>query len=292
MAWCAALAKLHDTKLMPGVLIGLGLSVWSFYMLDRLIDHYALDAHAAERRQAFSKSPQWMLLISIVLAWLAVAWLALWQIPMGLMWECVGLGLLLLLYLAVIHSGGKHWMSATLVPTASVLVLLATDHWPLSPGFQMLSLGLTLLLLTFNFFGHLRQQMSSKMVKDVMGGMLFALGCTAWTRFTQDGADAMAATLEFWLLGCLFVVNLTGLSSPQIQGRWLALGLGSVGGVWVLVLMQEMPADLGYVAQSCALGFVLMLLLLSKRRSFTPDSYRVCIDLAVLVPVFHLWLRA
>lgn len=277
---------------MPGVLIGLGLSVWSFYMLDRLIDHYALDAHAVERRQAFSKSPQWTLLISIVLAWLAVAWLALWQIPMGLMWECVGLGLLLLLYLAVIHSGGKHWMSTIWVPVVSVLVLLATDHWPLSPGFQMLSLGLTLMLLVFNFFGHLRQQMSSTMVKDVMGGMLFALGCTAWNRFTQDGADSMASILELWLLSCLFVVNLTGLSSPQIQGRWLALGLGSVGGVWALVMVQEMPADLGYVAESCALGFVLMLLLLSKRRCFTPDSYRVCIDLAVLVPVFYLWFRA
>jgi hypothetical protein len=291
MAWCAALAHLHDAPLMPGVLIGLGLSVWIFYLLDRLVDDLRPEAGTAQRRQAFLQRWKVVLIIAIVTGSALVAWLALWLVPQGLMWECVSLGILMMLYLAVIQSGGKHWTHVLLIPLASPLALVMTHSWPLPPAFQFLATGLILLILLLNLFSHLRQQMGSMIVKDVMGGMLFALGCTAWARFIQASGEGLNSTLELWLLGCLFIGNLTGLSSREAQSRWLALGFGSVVGVLALVMMQPLSASLGILAEACGIGLLLMLFLIPMRRTLSDDAYRVWIDLAVLAPALYLWIR-
>lgn len=292
MAWCAALARLHDAKLMPGVLIGLGLSVWCFYVLDRFLDPCSGRGQLIEARQDFLLRWQVALIPLIIVGLGILAWLALWIVPQGLMWECLGLAILMLLYLAVIHSGGSQWFHQLLLPLTSLPALFMTHYWPLSPAFQVLATALMLILLVMNFFSHLRQQMSSVMVKDVMGGMLFALGCNAWTRFSQASGEGLASTLELWLLGCLFIGNLTGLSSREVQGRWLALGLGSVAGVMALCMTQSLPASLWVVAEASGIGLLLMLLLMGKRRSSSAEAYRVWIDLAVLAPALHLWIRA
>lgn len=292
MAWCAALARLHDAKLMPGVLMGLGLSVWCFYVSDRFLDHSTGRGQMSESRQDFLLRWKVVLLPLIIVGLCIVAWAALWLVPQGLLWECLGLAILMLLYLAVIHSGGSQWFHQLLLPLTSLPALFMTHYWPLSPAFQLLATTLILMLLVMNFFSHLRQQMSSVTVKDVMGGILFALGCTAWTRFSQASGEGLASTLELLLLGCLFIGNLTGLSSREVQGRWLALGLGSVVGVMALFMTQLLPHSLWIVAEASGIGLLLMLLLMAKRHSMSAEAYRVWIDLAVLAPAFHLWIRA
>ncbi len=293
MAWCAALAKLHDARLMPGVLPGLGLSVWIFYVLDRLMDSLGPDvADSLNAHQVFLLRWRGYLLATLGAGTLLVVWLALYQIPMGLLWECVSVGILMILYVAVIQSGGKHWSHALWVPLTGILTLVMTHSWPLPPGFQLLITCVILMLLLLNLFQRLRQQMSSMIVKDVLGGMLFALGCTAWTRFAQASGHGLDSTLELWLLGCLFVGNLTGLSSRKSQTHWLALGFGSAVGAVLLVMTQQASSALGLVAEACSIGLLLLLLLIPKRQSLSADTYRVCADLAVLAPALYLWIRA
>jgi len=143
-------------------------------------------------------------------------------------------------------------------------------------------------ILVLLFSPKLHEWLTTALSKDVTGGLLFALGCTTWTRFIQEGGDVVAMGLEFLLLGCLFVSNLTGISSRAAQGRWIGMGFGIIAGVVWLVITERIARSLGTLAAGCGLGFIALLLLDRCRKSLSEDAYRVWADLAVLVPL--VWL--
>ncbi len=292
VAWAWGLAHFHHLSIMPGVLPGLGLCVWIVYVLDRLIDGVGQSKEGLDRRHAFHLRWRWVLMILVVVASVWAGWLALWTVPSGLLWQCASLGVLMLLYLILFPAAGGGRFRWIVMPLTCLGTMCLAHALPFSPVFQLLMIVLSVGILALLIFRSLHQRLMTALSKDVVGGLLFALGCLAWTRFSLEGGEALSGTIELLLLSVLFISNLTGISSRESQGRWLALGFGTVGGVLMLVFTGRISGSLGVLAGATAGGLVLLVLLNRKRETMSADAYRVWADLAVLVPVLGLLIRA
>ena len=292
VAWAWGLAHFHHLSIMPGVLPGLGLCVWIVYVLDRVIDGVGQSKEGLDRRHAFHRRWRWVLMILVVVASVWAGWLALWTVPSGLLWQCASLGVLMLLYLILFPAAGGGRFRWIVMPLTCLGTMSLAHALPFSPAFQLLMIVLSVGILALLIFRSLHQRLMTALSKDVVGGLLFALGCLAWTSFSLEGGEALSGTIELLLLSVLFISNLTGISSRESQGRWLALGFGTVGGVLMLVFTGRISGSLGVLAGATALGLVLLVLLNRKRETMSADAYRVWADLAVLVPVLGLLIRA
>jgi hypothetical protein len=151
-------------------------------------------------------------------------------------------------------------------------------------------MGLIVSVLLLLMIRRYQERVRSAFSKDVAGGVLFALGCTAWSRFIRDGSDPVGGFVEFVLLSCLFVSNLTGISTRSIHHRWLAAGFGAAVGAVALVLRGNLADSMNVLAASCGAGFVLLMVLDWRRKSMSAEAYRVLADVAVLLPVGFLFL--
>ena len=277
---------------MPGVLLGLGLCVWIVYVLDRLMDGVGQSQEDLDRRHAFHRRWRWVLMFLVVAASVWAAWLALWVVPSGLLWQCASLGVLMLLYLILFPAAGGRRFRWIVMPLTCLGTMSLAQTLPFSPAFQLVMIVLSVGILALLIFRSLHQRLMMALSKDVVGGLLFALGCTTWNRFIQEGGDALSGTMELLLLSFLFICNLTGISSRESQGRWLALGFGAVVGVMLLVFTGRVSGSSGGLAGATGFGLVLLVLLNRKREAMSADAYRVWADLAVLVPVLGLLIWA
>ncbi len=292
VAWAWGLAHFHHLSIMPGVLPGLGLCVWIVYVLDRVIDGVGQSKEGLDRRHAFHRRWRWVLMILVVVASVWAGWLALWTVPSGLLWQCASLGVLMLLYLILFPAAGGGRFRWIVMPLTCLGTMSLAHTLPFSPAFQLLMIVLSVGILALLIFRSLHQRLMTALSKDVVGGLLFALGCLAWTSFSLEGGEALSGTIELLLLSVLFISNLTGISSRESQGRWLASGFGTVGGVLMLVFTGRISGSLGVLAGATAGGLVLLVLLNRKRETMSADAFRVWADLAVLVPVLGLLIRA
>lgn len=100
--WQAALAKAHGVHLMPVLHAGLALCVWVIYVLDRTWDTFRADAAALDVRHAFYRRHR-VLFLTVVLpvACLALGWMALYEIPEGVLWQAVSIAVFTGLYFFV-----------------------------------------------------------------------------------------------------------------------------------------------------------------------------------------------
>jgi len=292
VVWAWALAHFHHLSIMPGVLLGLGLCVWIVYVLDRVMDGVGQSKEGLDRRHAFHRRWRWVLMTLVVVASVWAGRLALWVVPSGLLWQCASLGVLMLLYLILFPAAGGGRFRWIVMPLSCLGTMSLAHALPFSPAFKLLMIVLAVGILALLIFRSLHQRLMTALSKDVVGGLLFALGCLAWTRFSLEGGEALSGTIELLLLSLLFISNLTGISSRESQGRWLALGFGTVGGVLMLVFTGRISGSLGVLAGATAFGLVLLVLLNRKRETMSADAYRVWADLAVLVPVLGLLIRA
>ena len=292
VVWAWALAHFHHLSIMPGVLPGLGLCVWIVYVLDRVMDGVGQSKEGLDRRHAFHRRWRWVLMTLVVVASVWAGRLALWVVPSGLLWQCASLGVLMLLYLILFPAAGGGRFRWIVMPLSCLGTMSLAHALPFSPAFKLLMIVLAVGILALLIFRSLHQRLMTALSKDVVGGLLFALGCLAWTRFSLEGGEALSGTIELLLLSVLFISNLTGISSRESQGRWLALGFGTVGGVLMLVFTGRISGSLGVLAGATAFGLVLLVLLSRKRETMSADAYRVWADLAVLVPVLGLLIRA
>lgn len=290
MAWTAGLAHLHRVPAMPGVLPGLGLCAWIIYVLDRLMDTRGKTDAQLGVRHRFHRRHRLAFLAAVLAGICLAIRLGLWIVPADLMWQCALLSVPVIFYLALYAAGGSQWFFRGLLPLGGLTVLLLIHGAPLRPGFKMsitLLISAILLLLTVKQY---QEKLRTAMSKDVLGGVLFALGCTAWSRFLRNGSDPVGGFVEFGLLSCLFVSNLTGISTRAVHHRWLAAGFGAAAGALVLVQRGSLASSMNHLALACAAGFVLLLILDKLRASLSENAYRVLADLAVLAPVAGLYI--
>lgn len=290
VAWMAGLAHLHRVTPMPGVLPGLGLCVWVIYVLDRLLDTLGKSDSELDQRHLFHRRHRLGLLATVAVSIGIASWLAFWVVPADLMWQGALLGIPVLFYLAIYAAKGSQWFFRGLLPIGGLTVLLFIHSAPLRPGFKTSITLLISAILLLMMMRRYQEKLRSAMSKDMLGGVLFALGCTAWSRFLRHGSDPVGGFVELVLLTCLFVANLTGISTRTIHHRWMAAGLGAAVGAMALVQRGSLAASMNTLAIACVVGFLLLLILDRCRSSLSENAYRVLADVAVLVPVAGIWV--
>ena len=297
--WQAALAHAHGIRLTPLLSVGLALACWVIYLLDRTLDTVAAPSTAElDVRHLFYHRHRRVLLMGVLpSALLLVAWMALWVIPEGVLWQAVGLGLLVALYLASWSAQGSRMTRDVFVSCAGLGGIMLISRMPLASGSRF---TLSLLVLGVMILSVLRQldiRMGNVLPKELAAALLFAMGCTTSTRFLSMPENITEPVLECLLLTLLFACNLHGITcreaglNPDRKHSWLVLGtlFFTLTVLWLIefgMLEHELlsPARV-------ALGVVVLHSLVhGARRRLSVDAYRVLADLALVLPLPLAWL--
>jgi len=297
--WQATLAHTHGIRLTPLLGLGLGLACWVVYLLDRTLDTLAVQSAAElDVRHAFYHRYRRMLMLGVLPpVLLLLAWLALFVIPEGVLWQAAGLGLLVALYLASWSAQSSSFGRDVFVSCAGLGGIMLISRMPLGSGSRF---ALSLLVLAVMVLSVLRQldiRMGQWLPKEMTAALLFAMGCTTSTRFLAMPETIAEPVLECVLLALLFACNLHGISNReaglQNDRRHSQLVLGTL--LFTLALLVSIAQ--GELEHSLlgpayvALGAVLLLSLVhGMRRRFSVDAYRVLADLALILPLPLAWL--
>ncbi len=297
--WQAALAHAHGIRLTPLLSAGLALACWVVYVLDRTLDTLGVRNPAAlDVRHAFYYRHRRLVLLGVIPpALLLLAWMALWVIPEGVLWQAVSLALLVALYLASWSAQGSRVSRDVFVSCAGLGGIMLISHMPLSSGSKLTLSLLVLGVMVLSFLRQMDIRMGNVLPKELTAALLFAMGCTTSTRFLAMPETIAEPVLECVLLALLFACNLHGITCREAglkEGRKHALlVLGTL--VFVLGIMGCIGLGLQEHAMlglaRAALGVVVLHALVhGTRRHFSADSYRVLADLALILPLPLVWL--
>lgn len=300
VAWTWALSKMHDATIMPGVLSGLALAVWIIYVADRLFDTVGVPAESLDVRHAFYRRHRGTFMVALVVALGFLIYNALWVVPAGLMWQCVALGLLMLLYLGIYSASGTGRGQRWVVHLASLATVLFLQMLPLPPT---LKFGATLLIVGLLVYVQLGWVGEGKPLlrKEFAGGLLFALGCSAWTRFSAGGGGLIAGAMEIALMAGLFTCNLLSITQREEEaaGHPQPVRLANSGliftvflAAWCVFAMRngQLPLRSGPLVAATGLGVSLLAGVHGFRARMSPSWHRVLADVAVVAPVL-MFLR-
>jgi hypothetical protein len=225
-----------------------------------------------------------------------LAWLSLWVIPAELMWQCLALGMLVALYLALYTAGKRRMWHGLLLGGACLGALVSLNMMPLGPQFRMVVSVLILAILAMLLSRNIHASFTLAVPKEAAGGLLFALGCSAWVRFVGTGGPLLAGMLEMMLLTALFTTNLTGITDRELEienpgaarKRHHPMLLGFVGIVCVAVIYGAarglIPERVVPLAWAVGGGVLLLAILHHRGHRLSAEAYRVLADLAVLAP--------
>lgn len=297
--WQAALAHAHGIRLTPLLNAGLALACWVIYVLDRTLDTLGVkDVAELDVRHAFYHRHRHVLLLGVVPAAMVVlGWMAFYVIPEGVLWQAVGLALLVALYLAGWSAQGSRVMRDVFVSCAGLGAILLISRLPLESGHRfMLSLGV-LGAMVLSFLRQLDVRMGLLVPKEWAAALLFAMGCTTSTRFLSMPETLAEPVLECVLLALLFACNLHGISrreeGVQADARHVQLMVGAV--LFTLALLEsarmgELEPGLSGLARAALGALVLYALLYATRRRWSVDAYRVLADVVLIVPLPLVWL--
>jgi hypothetical protein len=191
--WQHALAHSHGLRLSPMLDLGLALACWVIYVIDRTLDTFSADKADLSLRHVFYRRHRRVLLLGVIpAASLVLAWMALWEIPEGVLWQASGLALLVALYLASwAAQGSRVWRD------------LLISCMPASPGFRFTLSLLVLAVMVLSFLRQLDIRLGHLLPKEMTAALLFALGVTTSTRFFGMPETLLDPVLECGLLALL-----------------------------------------------------------------------------------------
>jgi len=299
--WLVGLARLHDLRLLPGTLAGLALCVWTIYVIDRTLDTFGRPAHELDKRHAFYRRFRTLLLVLVIPGALALlGWMAVHVIPAGLMWQCLALGMLVALYLAVYAAGARRTPQTLAVYAACLGALILLKAMPVAEGFKAVVSFLVIAIMVLLFLRQIDRRLTTAVPKELAGGLLFALGCTTAIRFYGSEYSFIATVVETLLLTALFTCNLTGITAKeteveavtaraqQVYPPLLVLSAMLAIAAMALAHFGDLPARQWQLGVAVFGGVSLLALLHLRRRSLSTDAYRALADIAVAVPVWWL----
>jgi hypothetical protein len=302
--WALALGAVHGTRWWPGVLPGLALAVWLIYLADRVIDTLGMRGEQLDARHRFClRARPWIVGLVLPIGAVVLAWLALWVVPTALMWQCVMLGMLVILYLALYAASERPLLYLLLVSFVGMVAMAGVQALPLPPLLNTAGSVLIVVLMALLLLRHARQHFFLLLPKEVACGVIFALGCSAWVRFIGTGHSFFSGAWETVLLSALFTCNLTGISStrrerepaptagsekPGYSHEGFLAGLVFTSAVAVAGPWLGLSERLQVVGWASAGGAVLLALLHAVRHRLTVDLYRVLADAAVAAPAVAL----
>lgn len=297
VSWMAALAKSHHLRLQPSLYIGLGLVTWIVYVLDRTAD--AISGRLAapmSARHAFCLRHQNVLLrvlVPVVAGY--VAWLALTDVPKGLLIQGLGLCVAAAFYLAA-FSATRGLLRVVMFGSAAIAGLAVVALIPVPVKVQM---WLAVMLLVA-VFSALRtgpdERLKAMIPKELVASLLFTLGCSAGVHLWTPSEHGMFCPEVQWFWA-LVLSNLLGIqwrermeehSGPPFP--WTQVFL--IGGLTCFSLQAMLFEGVVVVR---ALALVVMLaclahgLLLMMARRLRPELFHTLSDLVLLLPLPLLW---
>lgn len=291
------LAQAHGIRLPPMLGTGLALACWVIYALDRTLDTLAARREGElDVRHAFYFRHRRLLLGGLIPAAVAVlAWLALFVIPEGVLWQAAGLGLLVALYLASWSAQRSRLWRDLLVACAGVGAVVLISRLPAPPGFRLAASFLVLGMMALSLLRQLDLRLGHMLPKEFAAALLFAMGCTTSSRFFAMPDTLLDPLAECLLLAALFACNLHGISRQErSEGTrhavLVALVLAvTVGTVQMVRLGLLEPALLGPARVALgALGLHAIVRLFGRRLS--PEAYHVLTDVALILPLPLAWM--
>jgi hypothetical protein len=299
LLWQAALAQAHGIRLTPLLNVGLALSCWVVYLLDRTLDRAAVKgARELDAPRLFYHRHRRLVLLGVIPpALLLLAWMALWVIPAGVLWQALSLALLVALYLASWSAQSSRISRDVFVSCAGLGGIMLISRMPLSSGHRFVLSLLVLSVMVLSFLRQLDIRMGNVLSKELTAALLFAMGCSTSTRFLAMPETIAEPVLECVLLALLFACNLHGISSREKglndDRKHSRLVLGT--GFFIVAILELTRAGaLEHVLLGparAALGVVVLLALThGARRRLSADAYRVLADLALILPLPLVWL--
>lgn len=297
--WQAALAHAHGIRLTPLLGAGLALACWVIYVLDRTLDTLGVkDAAALDVRHAFYHRHRAVLLLGVVpVAMVGLGWMAFCVIPEGVLWQAVGLALLVALYLAGWSAENSRMMRDVFVSCAGLGGLLLISRLPLESGHRFMLSLFVLGAMVVSFLRQLDVRMGLLLPKELAAALLFAMGCTTSTRFLSMPETLAEPVLECVLLALLFACNLQMISRHEAglkdDPKSPMLMLGTL--VFISAVLESTRAGvLGHAmlfpARAALGGLLLLGVVHAVRRRVSSEAYRVLADLALVVPLPLAWL--
>lgn len=297
--WQAALMRMHGVHSTPGVGLGLGLACWVIYVLDRTLDTLGVnEVQELDVRHAFYfRHRRVILALGLPLACGVLAWLALWVIPQGLLWQAVGLLLLVALYLANWSAQGSRVSRDLLTMLAGLGAVLLVSRLPASSGFRFVLSSMILGVMLLTFLRQLDTRLGQLLSKETSAALLFAMGCTTGVRFFSMPETLLDPIVECLLLGLLFACNLHGLAAREQRDRGIPSTPTLLPGLTVMAcmvvqesvrarLLQPALSSLGHLVLAALLLFGLLEVF---GRRLSRDAYHVLVDLLLVLPLLWLW---
>ncbi len=298
MLWLAALAKMDDLALMPGVLLGLGLAVWLIYLADRVLDAWGVPEAALSVRHLFYRRFRWPLVLGVIPAGTAyLLWLALWVVPSGLLAHSLTQVLPIALYL-VLYSVTSIRLRRWLLQAGILLLLFFINALPLSLSVRvtislLIATG-TIILISLRWHENLENYFR----KELAAGLLFAFGCTTWTRFHTLGSEGPENWVQLILLGLLFISNLATINAREVgseenRSRAQSTLRGSIALCLLALLaipLDYLPASLLPQGLAIGAGLIGTEIVWQNRHRLSPEAFRVWADIAVAAPALVVLL--
>ena len=311
--WQAALAHTHRIHLPAAFSWGLGLVTWFVYVLDRTADAISgrLRRPTSARHAFYFQHRKAVLGVVLPLTCLAMAWLALTQMPIGLLWQGLGLAMLGAFYLA--HFSARrasplHWLFM-LLATLFGLVLIA--GLPMPDPIKVLMSGTLVGVMLIAARRRFDSRWRSILPKEVPAALLIALGCAAGVHFWSP-EDHSLVCIEVKLMCCLFLINLLGIASsehmaklhadpasllqmqPALIGNhfWLVTAvIGWSGWVALTAILGRQAPGIAATAVVVAIGAALHGALHLFVRRLRPELYHLLADVTLIIPLPVLfWL--
>jgi hypothetical protein len=297
--WQHVLAHAHGIRLTPMLDAGLALACWVIYLIDRTLDTFAVkNAAELDARHAFYHRHRRLLLLAVIpAAMTALAWMAFYVIPEGVLWQAMGISLLVALYLASWSAQGSRASRDFLISCAGLGGIMLITHTPAPAGFRLTLCLLVLAVMVLSFLRQLDIRMGHLLPKEMTAALLFAMGCTTSTRFLAMPENILEPVLECLLLALLFACNLHGISCREQNADAGHKHPPLVIGTLVFMLALLWMTEFGVVEHAlrgpvqAALGaIVLHSLAYRAGKHVSLEAHRVLSDLALIVPLPLAWL--
>jgi hypothetical protein len=297
VVWQWLLARAHHVHLFPSMYAGLALAVWGIYLVDRTLDARRARAEVAlgVRHEFYRRHPRVIVFFLLPLIAGVLVWLALWHIPLGSLFICVGVGMMCAFYLAAFAGGHVQSRGALVVTLFGLASIFSVALLPVAQGTRAWLSVLIMAGMWAVFLRHVRGVGVSRIAKEPVAAMLIAMGCSAGVWFFTSVDGPMGSGLEMVLMWGVFFCNLAGISAAERAhdgGQGDAHSLAKLWpglARWYLLLPCALVAlcviTCGPLAEAVLVSACAMAVLWLVRGRLSPEMYRALADVCLLLPV-------
>lgn len=310
VGWMAVLERSHRLHLPPVFYWGLALVTWLVYVLDRTADAVSgrLQPPLSARHSFYQRRSKLMLRLVLPLASLAALWIALNEIPVGLVRQGIVLCLAGMIYLATYSTSKRSHLHLVLLFLGVTGGVILIESWHVPPVIRIAAIA-ALLAMTLS---SLRDESSAGMrhyvPKEFIASLLFALGSSAGVHFwTPSEHGLLGLCNETWLMWGLFATNMASIARAEhlagvpadpmaaspIRTEWHKAALWWCAVLLVVSLIQAFDArnpGTRNTALVVAVAAALLALLNANARRLRCDLFHVLADAALLIPLPLAWI--